>query len=345
MIPHTRMKNIQDTECPKEKEIVYAYPVLQGDMRQEDEVDLIELWRVVWAGKLFIVSFVFICTLIAAVVSFAFLPRMYNSTATLIPVKQEKSSIGNLGGLLGNLPLPIVLPGQGASNIVSFLESRTLKERLLTKYNLLPVFYADLWNSETKSWDVADPGMKPTVIRALQAGIFDAFFSVNQDQKSKLITISWSGKEPAFCRLMLERVINELTFFLENEYVSDARREREFVEGQLVSAKEDLEYWDRQIPSEKLKLSEITRERLTSQTIYTELRKQLELAKINEAKRLDTFEVLDHPFVPEKPYKPKKRKIVALTFFASFLMALIGIYFRNYIHNLIKKDQTPVAGS
>ena len=345
MILLTRMKNMPDTECPKEREIVYAYPVLPGDMRQEDEVDLIELWRVVWAGKLFIVSFVFICTLIAAVVSFAFLPRMYKSTTTLIPVKQEKSSIGSLGGLLGNLPLPIVLPGQGASNIVSFLESRTLKERLLTKYNLLPVFYADLWNPETKSWDVADPGMKPTVIRALQAGIFDAFFSVNQDQKSKLITISWSGKEPAFCRLMLERVINELTFFLENEYVSDARREREFVEGQLVSAKEDLEYWDRQIPSEKLKLSEITRERLTSQTIYTELRKQLELAKINEAKRLDTFEVLDHPFVPEKPYKPKKRKIVTLTFFASLLMALIGIYFRNYIHNLIKKDQTPVAGS
>ena len=338
------MKNIQDTECPKEKEIVYAYPVLQGDIRQEDEVDLIELWRVVWAGKLFIVSFVFICTLIAAVVSFAFLPRMYKSTTTLIPVKQEKSSIGSLGGLLGNLPLPIVLPGQGASNIVSFLESRTLKERLLTKYNLLPVLYADLWNPETKSWDVADPGIKPTIIKALQAGIFDAFFSVSQDKRTELITINWSGQEPAFCKLMLERVINELTFFLENEYVSDARREREFVEGQLVSAKEDLEYWDRQIPSEKLKLSEITRERLTSQTIYTELRKQLELAKINEAKRLDTFEVLDHPFVPEKPYKPRKGLIVALTFVSSAFIALFGVFFLNFIRNQ-KKNETPVAES
>ena len=333
-----------DTECPKEKEIVYAYPVLPGDMRQEDEVDLIELWRVVWAGKLFIVSFVFICTLIAAVVSFAFLPRMYKSTTTLIPVKQEKSSIGSLGGLLGNLPLPIVLPGQGASNIVSFLESRTLKERLLTKYNLLPVLYADLWNPETKSWDVTDPGIKPTIIKALQAGIFDAFFSVSQDKRTELITINWSGQEPAFCKLMLERVINELTFFLENEYVSDARREREFVEGQLVSAKEDLEYWDRQIPSEKLKLSEITRERLTSQTIYTELRKQLELAKINEAKRLDTFEVLDHPFVPEKPYKPRKGLIVALTFVSSAFIALFGVFFLNFIRNQ-KKNETPVAES
>jgi uncharacterized protein involved in exopolysaccharide biosynthesis len=144
---------------------------------------------------------------------------------------------------------------------------------------------------------------------------------------------------------MLERVIKELTFFLENEYVSDARREREFVEEQLVTAKEDLEYWDRQVPSEKVKLSEITRERFASQTVYTELRKQLELAKINEAKKLVTFEVLDKPYVPEKAYKPNKGKIVALTLIGSFLLALLGLYFQNFIRSLSKKNATPVAES
>jgi len=334
-----------DPNCPKEKEIVYAYPVLPGDMSQEDEIDLMELWRVAWAGKLFIVSFVVFCTLIAGVVSFAFLPRMYKSSATLIPVKQEKSTFGSLGGLLGNLPLPISLPGQGTSNIMSFLESRTLKERLISKYNLLPVLYSDLWDSETKSWNIDDPIKKPTMIKAIQEEALDVFFSVSQDRRTELITISWSAEEPAFSALMLERVIDELTFFLENEYVSDARREREFVEQQLVTAKEDLEYWDRQVPSEKLKLSEITRERYASQTVYTELRKQLELAKINEAKKLDTFEILDKPYVPEKAYKPNKLKIIVLTFVVSFFMALLGIYFLNYIRNLIKKNETPVAES
>jgi len=333
-----------DKNCPKEKEIVYAYPPFPVGESREDEIDLIELWRVVWAGKLFIIAFVVFCTLVAGVVSFVFLPEIYKSTATLIPAKQEKSSLGSLGGLIGNLALPISLPGQGSSNIMSFLESRTLKERLITKYNLLPVLYSDLWNPETKKWAVDAPEDIPTLIKALQAEILDDFFSVSQDKKNDLINLSWSGEEPAFCALMLERVIMELTFFLENEYVSDARREREFVEGQLVSAKEDLEYWDRQIPSEKLKLSEITRERLTSQTIYTELRKQLELAKINEAKRLDTFEVLDHPFVPEKPYKPRKGLIVALTFVSSAFIALFGVFFLNFIRNQ-KKNETPVAES
>jgi uncharacterized protein involved in exopolysaccharide biosynthesis len=327
-----------DTNRPKEKEIVYAYQPFPAVESRGDEIDLIELWRVVWAGKYLIISFVLFCTFLAGVVSFIFLPKEYKSTATLIPAKQEKSSFGSLSGLIGDLPLPINLPGQGSNNIMSFLESRTLKERLISKYNLLPVLYSDIWNPETKDWEVAAPDKKPTIIKALQSEILDKFFSVSQDNKTELINMSWSGKNADFCSLMLERLINELTFFLENEYVSDAKREREFVEGQLTKATEELEYWERQLPSEKLSLSKITRERLASQAIYTELRKQLELAKINEAKKLETFEVLDKPFVPEKPFKPTTKLNVMLTFIASFFIALFGIFFLNFIRNLKNKE-------
>jgi uncharacterized protein involved in exopolysaccharide biosynthesis len=160
-----------ETNCPKEKEIVYAYPVLPADVNQEDEVDLLELWRVLWAGKLFIISFVLICTLFAVVISYTVLPKMYKSTATLIPVKQEKSTFGSLGGLLGNLPIPITLPEQGTSNIMSFLESRTLKERLISKHDLLPLLYPGLWNPETKSWIVKDQlGSRRSCISSSHAG-------------------------------------------------------------------------------------------------------------------------------------------------------------------------------
>ncbi len=133
---------------------------------------------------------------------------------------------------------------------------------------------------------------------------------------------------------MLERIIKELTFFLENEYDSNAKREREFVEEQLAAITKELEYWERQVPSEKLTLSKITREQFVSQTVYTELRKQLELAKISEAKELETFKVLDKPYMPEKPFKPNKRLIVVLSFVTSFFIALFGVFFLNFIRNL-----------
>ena len=84
---------------------------------------------------------------------------------------------------------------------------------------------------------------------------------------------------------MLDRTVKELRYFLENEYESDAKRERVFVENQLNKAEKELEYWEKQVPSDKLTLSKIQRERFASQTVYTELRKQLELSKISEVKR------------------------------------------------------------
>lgn len=336
--------NMPETDCPKEKEIIYAYPQFPVSDSREDEIDLLDLWRIVWSGKYFIIIFVIICTLAAGFISFFYLPKVYKSTATLIPIKQEKSSLSSIGGLIANLPIPINLPGQGSSNIMSFLKSRTLKERLINKYNLLPTLYPDLWDSENKIWNIQISEEAPTTVLALQENKLDAIFSVNQDNNSELVTISWAGGDPNFCSLMLERVINELTFFLENEYVSDARREREFVDEQLSKATDELEFWERQVPNEKLTLSKITRERLAAQTVYTELRKQLELAKINEAKELESFKVLDDPFVPQKPIAPKKILIIAITFVLSIFLALFGVFFLNFIRN-IKNDHNPVRES
>ncbi|BCO09723.1 hypothetical protein GF1_20990 [Desulfolithobacter dissulfuricans] len=328
------------SEAPKEKEIIYAYPPFPMEGVQEDEIDLIELWRILWAGKWFILFFSLSCTLAAGLVSIYVLPEEYKSSATLIPNQQDQSAASSLSGLIGNLPLPIALPGQGSSNIMSFLQSRTLKERLIKKYDLLPVLYKDIWDPETRSWMVEEPEDQPTVIKALQGEVLDNFFTVNQDKKTELINLAWVGEDPGFCGQMLERVIGELNFFLDNEYVSDARREREFVEQQLAEATRELEYWERQVPSEQLTLSKITRERLASQAVYTELRKQLELAKITEAKQLETFKVLDAPFVPEQPFKPKKALIVALAFFVSGFMAVLLVFFRNALRN-IKQKETP----
>lgn len=137
---------------------------------------------------------------------------------------------------------------------------------------------------------------------------------------------------------MTEDIIEELNFFLENEYDSNAKREREFIEKQLERATSELEHWERQIPGDDLTLSKITRERLAAQTVYTELRKQLELAKITEAKELETFTILDKAFVPEKHFKPNKRLIVALSFVCSGFIALFLVFSHNFLRNAVQQE-------
>ncbi|WP_457571919.1 Wzz/FepE/Etk N-terminal domain-containing protein [Desulfovulcanus sp.] len=312
------------------KEIIYV-PAPYPQMVEEDEIDLLKLWDVIWQGKWFIAGFTLICTLIAVYVTLYVLPVIYKSEAVLMPTASQ-NGMGKLAGLVGNLPIPFDLPGGGKTdNISTFLQSRNLQQRLIEKYNLLPILYKDLWDAKNKKWKVKKPEDAPTVVKAIQSKALSSAFQVSQDKKTNLITISWESEDPKFAALMLERIINELQHYLDNEYESDAKREREFVEKQLAKATKELEYWERQVPTKNLTLSKITRERLAAQTVYTELRKQLELAKIAEAKELITFKVLDPPFVPEKKYKPKRALICAVTMVTSGFLAIFLVFFIRFI--------------
>jgi uncharacterized protein involved in exopolysaccharide biosynthesis len=328
-----------DQKRQDEKEIIYV-PAPYPQMIEEDEIDLLELWNVIWQGKWLIMGFTIFCTLITVFVTLYVLPVTYKSEAVLMPTASQ-SGMGKLAGLLGNIPLPFDLPeGKKNDNILTFLTSRNLKQRLIEKYNLLPILYKDIWNEQKQTWEIDDPEDKPSVVKAIQEELLDDIYQVSQNKKTNLITISWESEDPKFAALMLERIINELQHYLDNEYESDAKREREFVEKQLEKATEELEFWERQVPSKSLTLSKITRERLAAQTVYTELRKQLELAKIAEAKELITFKVLDPPFVPEKKYKPKRTLICAVTMVTSGFLAIFLVFFIRFIKSarMEKKD-------
>ena len=218
-----------------------------------------------------------------------------------------------MASLAGSLPIPINLPGGGKSDLIlTFLQSRNLQQRLIEKYNLLPRWYDNIWDAKQSRWLVSEEKRNALLVRILQERGLKTAYTVSQDKKTNLLTLAWVDEDPVFAAEMLKRVTAELSYYLNNEYESDAMRERQFVEKQLAQSTSDLERWERKIPTAEVTLAEIQRERLAAQTVYTELRKQLELAKISEAKELVRFKVLDPPFVPEKKFKPKRSLIAAV---------------------------------
>ncbi len=319
-----------------------GYPVVVGEPYiEEDEIDLIELWNVIWKRKIFIGGFTIFCTLIAVIMVLFVMPVIYRSQTVIIPSSTESAS--KLGGLLSSIPLPINLGNIAGGNdkstlILSFLNSRTLKLRLIEKYNLLPILYKDLWDSDKNMWKVKDKDKIPTPIKAIQDKVLDNIYNVSQDKKTGLITISWESEDPKFAAIMLNRVIKELSHYLNKEYETDAKRERIFVEKQLEKAKKELEYWEKQVPSKKYTLADINRELMASQTVYTELRKQYELAKIAEEKEIIDFKVLDPPFVPEIKYKPKRILICSVTLVSSLFLSIFLVFFLEFISNARQRN-------
>lgn len=318
----------------------YCQPFPPQYQVADDEIDLLEYWNVIWGGRWFIVGFTGVCTLIAVLVSLFVLPVTYKSTAVLQPVAAQKNAMSQLGALAGGVTsmLGISLGESGNQQLVDFLNSRTLKERLIDKYDLLPKLYPSDWDIDKKTWTITDPEDIPTKVLAIQNEVLNDVFSVGTDKKSELISLSWIDEDPQFAAKMLEHTVQELEHYLENEYETDAQRERIFIEAQLAKVKNELAYWEDQIPGPALTQAEIQRELIASQLVYQELRKQLELAKIQEAKDVVSFKVLDAPFVPEKKDSPKRALMCAATLVGTSFMSILIVFIRQGIVRM-KADQ------
>ena len=163
--------------------------------------------------------------------------------------------------------LGLSLGGGGSQQLLDFLSSRNMKQRLIEKYDLLPRLYEDDWDAERKTWRTSDPKDQPSLVKALQTKRLDGLFSVSQNKKTELISLAWVDEDPRFASTMLKRTIQELSHYLEYEYETDAQRERIFIAGQLEKAKTELEYWENQLPGPEMTLAEIQRELVASQLV------------------------------------------------------------------------------
>lgn len=306
----------------------------------EDKVDLLESWAIIWAARKFITLFTLGVTLVAVVVV-VLLPVTYRSQAVLTATTDSSSSMSKLNSFTGSLPFSLGLPSSDSSvqKLMDFLQSNNLKQRLLKKYDLLPRLYASDWDAVKKKWKVGEPQDQPSVIKAIQDEELKGIYFVSKSKDTELITISWVDEDPRFAATMLLNIVTELDHYLNYEYETDAKRERVFVEEQLEKARLELIQWEHQLPTATLTMSVISRELMVIQSIYQELRKQSELAKLQESKQLVSFKVLDSPFIPEIKFKPKRSLICAITFIVSGFLAIMIVLTRVSVKQRMTEQQ------
>ena len=122
---------------------------------QDDEIDLAELWRAIWAGKFIII----IITSVFAVASVFYAlskPDEYKASVLLAPVTSDNgSALGALAGQFGGLAsLAGVNLGGGGGDKTSLalatLKSRSFIEKFIEKHNLLaPLMAAKEWDKKS----------------------------------------------------------------------------------------------------------------------------------------------------------------------------------------------------
>ena len=360
-------------------------------MEEQKEFQIYEeIIKIILKRRKIIILIVVCTTLSAGVVSFLLTP-IYRSEASVIPVASGKTvpSIAELVGSISGISLTAQDP---STKIMAVLESRTIKERVIKKLNLVDELLEEI-----------PEDIDPVYVAA---GVLKDMVSISQKKKTGVITIGVEYKDPIIAQKIANAYIEELQEILNEKSFTLAKANRVFLEQQLKDTEEELKRtlaklteFQRQekviIPEEQVKGSfklyselmsqkialQIELRRLRSvlseenpqikyikeqiraidkqlssierkgegmsalpgleqapekmaefqkvfvkvknlQTKYESLLKLYEQAKIEEQRDNIFVEVIDPPYLPNKPVKPKKKQNIAIAFVLSLFMGI-----------------------
>lgn len=300
---------------------------------QDDEIDLRELFNIIWQGKWWILAITFVFAVGSVFYSLS-LPNIYKSEVTLAPT--EEASGGGLSQMAGQLGGLATLAGvnlgpQGTDKTtmaIEVLQSRAFLTEFVKTYDILPELMAteewtpqgglkynsELYNPETKEWvREVEPPKQPEPTSWEYVEVFrNEVLLVDRDPETGLVTVSVNHQSPEIAQQWAEWLVTD---------VNNHMRERDIEEAQR-----SLEYLDSEL--EKTSLSNM------QQVFYQLIEKQTQTIMLANVRPEYIFQVLDPAVVPEQKAKPSRALICIIgTFLGGFLS--IGLVL---VKNIFRKD-------
>ncbi len=225
----------------EEKETNYQLPsqVYPSLAYEEDEIDLYELWLVLVKRKRWVLGVTFFAITIALILCFLLTP-IYKTEATLMPLGGKEKGIGGLSALAGLAGISLPVPSGSGITVEAVLKSRSLRERIVERLNLLPKLFPKKWDKEHKKWILkSEKDKTPTVFDGAEA--LKKLISVSTDRKTGVVTLSVEfPKDPEMAYKIAKTALEEAQKILNEKSFTIAKKYRLYVEKRLKEAKEIL---------------------------------------------------------------------------------------------------------
>jgi tyrosine-protein kinase Etk/Wzc len=227
---------------------MWSYPPMYPQP-QDEEASVLDYWRALAKRKWQILLFTVLGTALG-LGSFFLMPRKFKVEVSLMTI--SSSGGGGLGGLasqVSSMPLmggalgDLGKMGSGKSKeLVNILKSRTLSEKIIQHFDLMKVLFAKQYDPKTNSYFPGFPAfLKPIPVMEDAVSKFQKkVVRVEEEKKSTLIKISVNMKDPALAAKVANRMVLELQDFIENNSLTISKRNRIFLEEQLVRTRVKL---------------------------------------------------------------------------------------------------------
>lgn len=220
------------------------------------------------------------------------------------------------------------------------------------------VIYARYWTQEypdsvnlIQYWNIKEKkpgGAYEDALKVLRDEL-----DVSMDIKTNILTMFIETKEPRLSADLLNNVVEQLDRFVLTKRTTSASEQRKFIEGRLAEVKADLTRCEdalkifrernTQVRSPQLLLEQgrLERDLQINNALFIELKKQYEIAKIEEVRNMPVINVLDLARPAAYKSRPKRSVIVIVALLlglAGAIMFVLGQkYYRGDIVKWIKK--------
>lgn len=197
--------------------------IKKTDEFADDEINLLDYLIVVLKRKKMILGVTLAFAVITAVISLI-MPKIYRAEARILPPEQNSSMTSQLisqfaGGLSG-IAGGIIGAGTSSDLYAGMLRSRTIKDRIIERFDLMNLYDVEYPEDARKE--------------------LDGNTDIVSDKKSNFIVVSVEDHEPKRAADMANAFIEELKNLAKGLAISEAAQRRLFFEEQLKDAKEAL---------------------------------------------------------------------------------------------------------
>jgi uncharacterized protein involved in exopolysaccharide biosynthesis len=326
---------------------------------KDDEINLIDLFAVLWHRKVMIIVITLIAAIgvvLYAVISIrlppeeSYLPNEYTPTALML-INDSSSSGGSMASMLGASGLGGLAGLAGVSTgstfsqlAVELVGTNTLLDMVVDEFGLIT------------RYKIETPEKKAESPRADSRKALKKKLSASYEEKSGFFSISFTDIDPVFA----QRVVNFCVAYLEKRFdelgVDKNELEKVNLDKNLQNTYDEIVFWEGEtrrleqsiqqgstsLPSFSLELNRIAMELEARRTVYTQLKVQYELLKVTMASEKPVFQVLELAEVPDQKSGPGRGMICIIVTFAAAFFSVFLAFVLNAITN-IRQDPEAMA--
>ena len=302
---------------------------IQNDTQYDDEIDLRELFGVLWAGSRKIIAITAVFAFVSVIYALS-LSDQYKATVLLAPAQSDSSDLsGALGQLGGLASLAGVDIGGGESSesqmAQEIMKSWSFIDVFIAENNISVEVYAaegwsrgsnelqiddDIYDAETKTWLVENDNTGE-VGQPSSWVLFEAFSErlvVSENKKSGLVSVSIEYYSPQIAKQWLDMYVAAINAHMQQR--------------QMEKVTNNINYLQAQI--EKTSIAEMR------EVFYTIIAEQTKNKMMTEASPEYAFVAVSPSMVPEVTSQPQRRFICTLGTLLGGMLSVLLVLVMHY---------------